>query len=79
MVGIANDEQVFVGLAEVSHKPILGVVYVLKLVYHYVFKTASPLFAYFGNSIENVKGKNKQIVVIKSEAFFSPAKDNRKR
>ena len=56
--------------AQRLHKLVLQRVYILKLVYHYVFKPLLPFQAYFVRLGEYIQRELDKVVIIKAEAFL---------
>ena len=70
LVGIADDEKIFVIIAEHHHEVILQLVDILKLVDHDIFQPLLPFLTDRRIVLENVERKFDEIVVINAEAFF---------
>ena len=70
LVGVSDDEKVFVVAAERAHEAVLGLVYVLELVHHDVLQPLLPLAAYLALALENVEGEEDEVVVVQAEALF---------
>ena len=70
LVGVSHYKKIIVVRAQGFHHFVLNHVYVLKLVYHYVFKALLPLKTDGLVGLEDIKHKLKEVVVVKAKAFF---------
>ena len=70
LIRIAHYEQIFMITAQYRHELILQVVYILKLVYHYVFQPLLPLEPYMGVFRKYVQSELYEVVVVEGKALL---------